>query len=302
MPSTFQSMTVLSLIGLVDSISYMAIAPSLIFYVLQVGGDKEMYGLIMSIFSFASFCGKPVYGIWVDKAGNKFRTPYIASFVIAIFGGILYFFGNAASSSQTALALIFFGRLFSGLGGANQALGYAYIASVIPQEEQTKTNTILSMMRIIGMATGPATNLLLSQVNFTISIFGGTTCKVDPLNSVGALLAIGKFFVLMCVVLFLEEPPPKEAKKIPKIVSSGIGAPPPASRSSMWDAMLRVEIVLPILILLVVNSDFQLYVTFFVGVVVASSYWNCGDFVFWLPFFLFLFVHRSPLPPFFSQY
>ena len=101
MPSTFQSMTVLSLIGLVDSISYMAIAPSLIFYVLQVGGDKEMYGLIMSIFSFASFCGKPVYGIWVDKAGNKFRTPYIASFVIAIFGGILYFFGNAAPLSIT---------------------------------------------------------------------------------------------------------------------------------------------------------------------------------------------------------
>jgi hypothetical protein len=35
--SITRSLAVLSLIGLVDSISYMAVAPSLIFYVLQVG-------------------------------------------------------------------------------------------------------------------------------------------------------------------------------------------------------------------------------------------------------------------------
>jgi MFS family permease len=237
MPSTAKSMTVLSLIGLVDSISYMAVAPSLIFYVLQVGGEKEMYGLIMSVFSFASFCGKPVYGIWVDKSGNKFRTPYIFSFLVAIFGAILYFFGNAAASPKTALACIFCGR----------------------QEEQTKTNTILSMMRIIGMATGPAVNLLLSQVHTTISI-GGTTFNVDPLNSVGLLLALGNTFVLTIVILFLEEPPPKEEKKIPEILASGIGAPPATTRSSLWDAIFCVEIVLPVLILLVANSSFQLYV------------------------------------------
>jgi MFS family permease len=259
--STFQSMAVLSLIGLVDSISYMAVAPSLIFYVLQVGGDKDMYGLIMSVFSFASFCGKPLYGIWVDRSGNKFRTPYIFSFMLAIFGAILYFLGNAhgANSPQTALAFIFCGRLFSGLGGANQALGYAYIASVIPQAEQTKTNTILSMMRILGMATGPAFNLLLSEIRTDINM-GGYVLKVDSLNSVGLLLAVGNALVLTCVILFLEEPPPKEDKKIPEILSAGIGAPPETTRSSLRQAIFSVEIILPILILLVANSSFQLYV------------------------------------------
>ena len=63
----FKSMSILALIGFVDSISYMAVAPSLIFYILQIGGTKEQYGLIMSAFSFASFSGKPVYGIWVDR-------------------------------------------------------------------------------------------------------------------------------------------------------------------------------------------------------------------------------------------
>ena len=127
-------MSVLAVIGLVDSISYMAVAPSLIFYVFQVGGTKEQYGLMMSAFSFASFCGKPIYGLWVDKSGNKFRVPYFASFAIAILGALLYFVANAfVANPPVALGLILIGRLLSGIGAANQTLGYAYIASVVPQ-------------------------------------------------------------------------------------------------------------------------------------------------------------------------
>lgn len=54
-----KTLAVLALIGLIDAISYMAVAPSLIFYVNQLGGTKEQYGLIMSAFSFMSFCFKP---------------------------------------------------------------------------------------------------------------------------------------------------------------------------------------------------------------------------------------------------
>jgi MFS family permease len=53
------TLVVLAMIGLIDAISYMAVAPSLIFYVNELGGSKEQYGLIMSAFSFTSFCLKP---------------------------------------------------------------------------------------------------------------------------------------------------------------------------------------------------------------------------------------------------
>lgn len=253
-------MSVLSMIGLVDAISYMAVAPSLIFYVLQLGGDKEMYGIIMSAFSLASFCGKPLYGIWVDKAGNKFRTPYIASFLLAIFGALLYFFGNAIGSPRTAVAMILVGRLFSGLGGANQALGFAYLALAVPHDQQTRTSTILSMTRIMGMALGPAVNLFLSKIDTTITI-AGFSMAIDSLNSVGLLLAGGNLFVMICVILFLEEPPPKE-KKLPEALM-GMGAAPTPQKNSMWKAFLNIEIWLPIFILLVVNSSFQLVETAF---------------------------------------
>jgi MFS family permease len=116
-----KSMFVLSVIGLIDSISYMAVSPSLIFYVLELGGSKEQYGLVMSTFSFASFSAKPIYGVWVDKGGNKFRIPYLSSLAISVTGAILYFLAVQASTPAIAVAMIFVGRFLSGLGAANQA-------------------------------------------------------------------------------------------------------------------------------------------------------------------------------------
>lgn len=48
-----------ALVGFIDALAYMAVAPSIIFYVLELGGTKDQYGIILSAFSFASFCSKP---------------------------------------------------------------------------------------------------------------------------------------------------------------------------------------------------------------------------------------------------
>jgi ceroid-lipofuscinosis MFS transporter 7 len=247
-----KSMSALALIGFVDSISYMAVGPSLIFYVLQVGGNKEMYGLVMSAFSFASFLGKPVFGVWVDKGGNKFRIPYFCSFFVSIIGALMYFFANACQSASWALAFILIGRLLGGFGAANQALGYAYIASVIPQEGQTKTNTILSMTRIIGMATGPVVNVFLAKVDSTLTI-GSFTMAIDPLNSVGLLLAIGNMLVVAYVFFVLGEPEQKPML-IPNLEAVGVKV----DKRNAWHAVFCIEIMLPLIVLLVVNSSFQL--------------------------------------------
>ena len=44
----------LTIVGIVDAISYMLVTPSLVFYVLQNGGSQQQYGIIMSAFSFSS--------------------------------------------------------------------------------------------------------------------------------------------------------------------------------------------------------------------------------------------------------
>ena len=163
---------------------------------------------------------------------------------------MMYFLANAYQSNvHVALGLVFCGRLLSGLGGANQALGYAYIASVVPQDQQTKTNTVLAMTRIIGMAIGPAVNIFLGTIDTNMS-FGDSNLPVDPLNSVGLLLACGNLFVLL-VVLFLLEEPPEIPKKAPVT-----GAP--TYDTDIMKSVFSIEIILPLLILFVVNSSFQL--------------------------------------------
>ena len=139
-----------ALTGLVDSISFMVVSPSVIFYVRALGGTKEQYGVILSAFSFASFLCKPCLGYWCDRSGYKFRAPYLASLIAAMLGGILYFAASGASSPHVAIATVFLGRLLGGVGAANSTLGFTYIAQMIPHDKMTKFSTVLSMMRVLG--------------------------------------------------------------------------------------------------------------------------------------------------------
>ena len=82
-----RTLIVLSLIGLIDAISYMAVAPSLIFYVQELGGTKEQYGLIMSAFSFCSFCLKP----GTFRSVRSVRSIPAISFVVVSFEFVVVF-------------------------------------------------------------------------------------------------------------------------------------------------------------------------------------------------------------------
>ena len=175
-------------------VSYMVVAPSIVFYVLENGGTKEQYGIILSAFSFASFCAKPFLGFWSDKYG--FRLPYLVTLSLSAVGGFFYLIAGAYDD-QTAVALILTARLLGGIGAASAALGFAYLAKVVPHEEQTKINSVLSMTRILGMASGPGFNVFLAKVDTTW--FG---LHIETLNSVGLIL-IGSNVMAMLFIYFL---------------------------------------------------------------------------------------------------
>jgi MFS family permease len=260
----------LALIQLVDAISYMVVAPSIIFYVLQVGGTMDQYGLILSSFSFASFVGKPILGIWLDAGGNKFRMPYIVTISLAGVGGLCYFAASAFTSSSSssssssptvAIGLIFAGRFLGGLGAANQALGFAYLASVVPPDQQTQTNSLLSMMRILGMAVGPGFNVLLDKIHWSVPITSTFTLEITSLNSVGLFLAVANVLAGAIILIVLEEPP--EPPKATTTTTTKNGAVVEEGEDSVLKtlkALCCLELMLPMYTLFVVNSGFQLYV------------------------------------------
>ena len=246
-----------SLVILIDSISFMVVAPSLVFYVRQMGGSKEQYGIILSVFSLASFLFKPVLGYWCDQSGGKFRRPYLSSIAVAASGGIIYFLASAFAGS-TALALIFVGRFLNGVGAANSTLGFTYIATVTPHDQMTKANAILSMVRIFGMAAAPALNVFLSKVNGQLF-----SLPITPLNSIGLVLFVANLISFLVIYCFLQEPP-EQAKTESYSETQGT-----ERNWKFWKSFLSFEIMVPIASILCLNANFQLLET---GLAPASSH------------------------------
>jgi MFS transporter, ceroid-lipofuscinosis neuronal protein 7 len=244
-------------VGLIDAVSFMVVAPSLSFYVSAMGGTKEAYGIILSVFSFASFMFKPMLGYWCDKSGCKFRLPYLFSIAVAAIGGLLYFFASSFTGSA-ALAMVFASRFLGGVGAANSTLGFTYIASVLPQDQMTKANAMLSMVRIIGMAAAPGLNVFLSEINGRFFSF-----DITPLNSIGLVLFVANILSFLVIYMLLQEPS-EETR--------------PNSRSDndidertwrFWNSFLSLEIIVPITSILCLNANFQLLET---GLAPASSH------------------------------
>jgi MFS family permease len=245
------------LVGLIDAISFMVVAPSLVFYVRAMGGSKEQYGAILSIFSFASFSFKPVLGYWCDKSGCRFRSPYLFSIAIAAIGGLVYFLASAFTGS-VALHLILLGRFLGGVGAANSTLGYTYIAQVIPESHMTKANALLSMVRIFGMAAAPGLNILLSKVSGDLVSF-----EITPLNCIGIVLFVGNMASFVVIYLMLREPPEET-----KPESSSVDDVDERSWK-FWKSFLSLEIIVPIISILSLNANFQLLET---GLAPAGSH------------------------------
>ena len=229
----------------------MVVAPSIVFYVLENGGTREQYGIILSAFSFSSFCAKPFVGFLSDQYG--FRAPYMVCLFISALGGFVYMIASAFYGT-TAVVLMLLGRLLGGVGAASAALGFAYLAKSVPHQEQTKTNSLLSMTRIIGMTTGPGLNVLLAEID--VEWFG---FKLDPLNSVGLILIGANLLALLSIVLLLEEP--KDDLTAPNYSEVAAGG---GRVNRLW-AIVRslwcIDILVPIFSIFAFNANFQLIET-----------------------------------------
>lgn len=263
----------LTVVGLVDAVSYMLVAPSLVFYVQQNGGTTDQYGLIMSAFSFSSFCNKPVLGWWSDRRG--FRAPYVASLSVALLGGVLYTAASALPPGRLAVGAILAARLLGGCGGANSALGFAYVARSIPAGEQTRVNSLLSFCRILGMALGPAVNILVAKVD--VPAWG-----LDSLNSVG-LVIVACNMIAMASILYLLDEPVEEDSGVDENGSSNeeegatvaltskenggdastVTSAGKATKSYMFRSFLSMDVLVPMLSIFAFNANFQLIETGF---------------------------------------
>ena len=135
----------------------------------------------------------------VSDAYN-FQVPYMVSITLSVLGGLFYAIAPAFVDSSTALASVALGRILGGLGRANSALGFAYVARACPAKQRTSVTAILGGVQMIGMAIAPLFSALIAGVKF--SIFG---IHFDYLNSVGLIMVVINLASQVVVYLYLPD-------------------------------------------------------------------------------------------------
>lgn len=151
-------------------------------------------------------------------------------------------------TDRVAIAMVLMGRLLGGVGAASSALGYAYMAKVVKHNDQTKVNSLLSMLCIGGMAAGPGVNVFLDKIDCSIG-----SLHLDELNSVGLVLIFANLIALASIALLLDEPPREDEKR-----QAGTEQEETPSALLLLKTCWCAEIIVPIISIFGFNASFQL--------------------------------------------
>ena len=122
----------------------------------NTAGAAEMFGLFATVWALMQFLCSPLLGALSDRYG---RRPVILISCLGL--GLDYVFMAIAPS----LALLFVGRVISGITAATIATSFAYIADVSAPEERAKSFGIVGMAFGLGFVLGPALGGVLGSID-----------------------------------------------------------------------------------------------------------------------------------------
>ena len=167
---TIRALVILNIMEFFDTLGYLAITPSLVFYVKDLGGTTDQYGLIMSATSFFSFCFMTVFAHWVDSNGSKYRVPFLTINTLQVIGNLMYFLAICFPTPYRIYAALS-ARCIYGIGaGGMGGIGFAYIASIVDPDDLTLATNYFSLAQFAGLSLVRSLSLSLSLSSFSIRL------------------------------------------------------------------------------------------------------------------------------------
>ncbi len=150
--STF---SVLFAVVFLDNLGFAIVVPYLYFYVVTLGGDALLYGVLLASYSLMSFIFTPVVARLSDRYGR--RKILLAALAVASFS---YFLFGAAQ----AVWLLFLGRMLSGTTAATVPVAQAYVADVTTKNQRLRYLGLLGAAAGLAFILGPAIGGTLSTL------------------------------------------------------------------------------------------------------------------------------------------
>jgi multidrug resistance protein len=188
---TKKTLFVLSLVMLVNALSYGLIIPLLYPYAEKFGMSSFMVGFMFSIYSVFQFFSTPIIGRLSDRYGRK---PLLVTSLFGTAVGLVLF------AVATNPLMLFIARIIDGITGGNNSVAQAVIADQVEVKERTKYFGIIGAVFGMGFLLGPALGGFLSKVSLTFPFV------------VGAILAA--ISAIMAMILLPETNTKRHEKKV----------------------------------------------------------------------------------------
>lgn len=223
-PSTSRhALVFLFLTSLMDSIGYGIILPVLPGLIMDISGEglseaAQYGGWLLFMYAVMQFLFAPLIGNLSDRFG---RRPVLLFSMLVM--GVNYLVMAMAST----LALLFVGRIISGIGASTMSTCNAYIADTTPVEKRAQNFGLMGAAFGMGFVIGPVVGGLLGEygprvpfyaaaiLSFTNMVFGffvlGESLtkenrrpfQIVRANPVGMLLQLRHFPVVIGIVLVM---------------------------------------------------------------------------------------------------
>ncbi len=136
---------------LLDAIGIGIIIPIMPEIIKRFGTDPQFvstyFGYFISIYALMQFIASPLLGSLSDKYGRR------SILLISLLGSAIDYVLMAYAPT---LFILFIGRIFSGLTGANQTVASSYIADISDDTNRAKNFGMIGAAFGIGFIVGPA--------------------------------------------------------------------------------------------------------------------------------------------------
>jgi len=162
-----KKMTVIMFLLMTIFTGFGIIIPVMPVMVEEAGAAKFHLGLMLAVYSAASFFMSPVWGALSDRIG---RRPLI---IVGLLGFSLSFFLFGISAGN--LWLMYISRILGGVfSGAATSCAVAYVADITDEENRTKGMGLVGMSIGLGFIFGPAIGGLLSRFGVSFPFFASS--------------------------------------------------------------------------------------------------------------------------------
>ncbi len=175
------SLAILFSVIVLDLIGFGIMIPILPFYAEEYGANATTLGFLLTSYAGMQFLFSPFWGRLSDRWGRK------KILLLTMTGSSL---GLLILGLANSLPMLFIGRIFSGIFGANISVATAYVSDVTTEENRAKGMGLIGAAFGIGFILGPALGGILSIHSYATPIL--FAAGLSALNVVYAWRRLGE--------------------------------------------------------------------------------------------------------------